>query len=128
MRRQYFYWAYLVFAVVLTMYGTYSIIYSLNHQKDIPLLAIIFVTIGVAMLVLFAVLFLISVVQKKKRRATNQSYEEDEEEPEIIEEKQEESQAEETEESEVVEIEQPAPKNYSKSSDEVEYVRTKSSQ
>ena len=106
MRRQYFYWAYLVLSVILTVYGTYSIVYSLNHQKDIPLLAIVFVSIGATLLVLFAVLYLISVFQKKKRRINHQIIEaedDDKDEPEPIEEIEEKPQQEEIEEPELEE-------------------------
>ena len=105
MRRQYFYWGYLVLAIVATVYGAYSIIYSINHEKEIPILAITFASVGIVMLLIFAVLFTISLFQRKKI-ANNQyieTEEEYEEELELQEEKIEQPQTEVAEAEEPVE-------------------------
>ena len=108
MRRQYFAWTYLVLAIVLTAYGGYSIIYNTNHQKDIPVLGIVFFVIGLAMLVLFLILLIISVFQKKKAPVMDTIKE-----PEKIEEKVEEVIIEKKEEEPVL-VEEPLPKTYQK--------------
>lgn len=66
MRRQHFVWTYLVLALVLTIYGGYSFIYNSAKGKEVPVLGIVFLSVGGAMLLLFLVLYLISLVQKKK--------------------------------------------------------------
>ena len=66
MRKQSFYWTYLVIAIVLIMYGGFSIIYNINHHKDIPDYGVILLIVGVVMFVIFLILFFISLFQKKK--------------------------------------------------------------
>lgn len=109
MRRQYFAWTYLVLAIVLTAYSGYSIIYNINHQKDVPVLGIVFLTIGGAMLVLFLILFIISAFQKKKTPVMDVTNE-----PEKVEEKVEEVVVEKKEEEEPALEEKPLPKTYQK--------------
>ena len=129
MRRQYFTWTYLVLAVVLTMYGVFSIVYSLDHEKDIPVLAIVFTAIGGTMLVAFAILYLISVFQKRKRCSESQIIEEEEDEeieesePEEIEE----SKAEEENTEEVEPIEESESNEDEDDFEEVVYERRTSS-
>ena len=109
MRRQYFAWSYLVLALILTIYGGYSAIYSLTHQKDIPTLGIVFLIIGGTMLVLFLVLLAISLFQKKKAPVMVEAKE-----PEIIEEKVEEPVVEEKEEIEPIPVKEESLKRYQK--------------
>lgn len=66
MRRITFAWTFLVLALVLTIYGGYSLIYSLAHNEDVPILGLVFLIVGTILLVLFAVLMLITYFQKKK--------------------------------------------------------------
>ena len=66
MRRQAFYWTYLVIAIVLTMYGGFSVFYSAAHHKDIPDYGVILLIVGGAMFVVFFILFIISLFQRKK--------------------------------------------------------------
>ena len=66
MRRQYFRYLYLVGSLVFTIYGFYSIFYSIAKDKDIPVLAIIFATLGSALLVLFLVFCIIDYVRAHK--------------------------------------------------------------
>ena len=91
MRRQYFYWIYLVAAIVLTIYGGYSIIYNVTHEKSAPILGIVFLAIGGLMLVVYLALFIISLFQKKKEtpivEPTKEKVEEKIEEPQIAEKK-----------------------------------------
>lgn len=95
MRRQYFYWIYLVAALVLTVYGSYSLIYNFQHGKELSLLGLLFTIFGSIMLILYLVLFAISVFQKKKRKAeefkvidqTPTEIEEEPKETEVVEEK-----------------------------------------
>ena len=66
MRRQRFYWTFLVLAIVLTGYGGFTITYNLRNGKDATPLAIIFLVIGLLMLLLFLALLLASLIQRKK--------------------------------------------------------------
>lgn len=68
MRRQYFLWSFLVAAIIFTMYGGYSIIYSSAHNKDIPVLGLIMAIVGGIMLLIFVVLLIISLIQKMKKQ------------------------------------------------------------
>lgn len=68
MRRRYFYWTYLVTALVLTIYGGYSFFYNYFKGKSIPLLGIIFFISGLVLLFLYLILFIISVIQKRNHK------------------------------------------------------------
>lgn len=105
MRRQYFAWTYLVLAIVLTAYSGYSIIYNINHQKDVPVLGIVFLTIGGVMLALFLILFIISAFQKKKTPVMDVTNEPEKVEEVVVEKKEEEEPA---------SVEKPRPKTYQK--------------
>lgn len=85
MRRQHFAWTYLVLASVLTIYGSYSLIYNAIKGKAIPTLGLVFLIIGSVMLLVFLVLFIISIIQKKKAKPSP-VVEEVKEEPKIEEE------------------------------------------
>ena len=66
MRKQRFEWSFVVLGLVLTIYGGYSLIYNYVNDKDIPGLGIAFLIVGVALLLLYFVLFAISWFQKKR--------------------------------------------------------------
>ena len=89
MRRQYFYWIYLVTAMVLAIYGGYSIIYNVTHEKAVPILGIVFLAVGGLMLLGYLILVIISLFQKLKKPAKEQAA------PKKVEEKIEEPQIEE---------------------------------
>ena len=78
MRKQTFAWTFLVLAIVLTAYGGYAVINSVIKQKDIPILGLIFLIVGSAMLVLFLVLLIISLFQRKKKPAIEEVVEQEE--------------------------------------------------
>lgn len=109
MRRQYFAWTYLVLAIVLTAYGGYSVISSASQQKDIPVLGLVFFIVGLALLVLFAILCVVSLFQKKKAPVLEEANK-----PEVVEEKVEEPVIEEKEEEEPTPLEETSPKTYHK--------------
>ena len=69
MRKQHLLWTLLVFAVVLTMYGAFSVIYNQVHDKELSTLGVIFLSIGSAMLLAFFVLLIISLIQAKKNKS-----------------------------------------------------------
>ena len=115
MRRRYFYWAYLVLALVLSIYGGYSLIYCLRHNKDISILGLVFFIIGILMLLIFLILFIISYFQKKNRPV---EVAETKEEP-ILEEVQAELEEEKAEE--IVEKEESASSVTYSSRDDTEY-------
>ena len=87
MRRQSFVWTFLVLAIVLTAYGGYAVINAVVKQENIPVLGLVFLIIGSAMLVLFLILLVISLFQKKNKPVINEAVEQIEMEKEPIEEK-----------------------------------------
>ena len=93
MRKQYFYWIILVFAIVATIYGAYGLIYNYNHGKGLSVYALVMLVAGVIALVFFLATYIpLYVVSKRKK-----------EEKMIIEEKPQE------EEAPVVKEDKPAP-------------------
>ena len=113
MRKQYFWWIYLVTFLVLAIYGGYSVIYSVTHSQSIPTLAIIFLGIAGIMALLFLGLFVFFLIQRKRKPV--------EPETKIVEEVKVEEKS--VEEKPIVkETSKPQKTNYS-SSDEVEYSR-----
>lgn len=72
MRRQHFEWTFVVLALVLTIYGAYSVIYNVTHQKDIALLGLIFLMVGSILLIIYLVLFVISFIQRKNNKAVEE--------------------------------------------------------
>ena len=66
MRRQHFPWIYIVMMIVLAMYGTFSLIYSITHDRNVPVLTIIFLSTSGLMAVTLIVLAIVSVVRNKK--------------------------------------------------------------
>ena len=65
MRRRYFAWTWLTLALVLTIYGGYSLIYSSATGKNVSVLGLAFFIAGVLLLIFYLVLFLISFYKKK---------------------------------------------------------------
>ena len=68
MRRQSFFWTYLTLTAVLLIYGIYTIVYNISHDKSVPILGWIFASIGGALLLIYLVLLIISLFQKKKEK------------------------------------------------------------
>lgn len=68
MRRQRFWWTYLVVTIVLAGYGTFSFIYNLNRGKGVSILGLIFMIIGLMMLGLFLGLFFYDYFVTKKNK------------------------------------------------------------
>ena len=68
MRRQHFEWTFVVLGLVLTIYGTYSVIYNSMNNKAVPTLGWVFLVGGVVLLSLYAVLVVISLIQKKNKK------------------------------------------------------------
>ena len=64
MRRQHFPWVYTVTMVVLAMYGTFSLIYSITHDKSVPALTILFLTVSGLMLLILIVLLVVDMFKK----------------------------------------------------------------
>ena len=66
MRRITFRWTYLVLAIVLIGYGTFSLIYNHTHNKEMSILALVFCILGAVMLVFYFVLFVIDFSRRKR--------------------------------------------------------------
>ena len=86
MRRQHFLWTYLTGAIVFTAYGVFSIIYNVSHQKDIPVLGLIFAILGGVLLLLLFAFFLVDLFRKKNNPPTVEKPAEPVEEPKVVEE------------------------------------------
>ena len=67
MRRQYFYWTYLVLCFVFIIYGGYNLIYNFNHGKGLSIISLVMLIIGSVLLIIYLILFLITYLNKKKR-------------------------------------------------------------
>ena len=118
MRRQRFWWTYLVLAFVITVYGGFSLIYNASHNKAMSPLGLTFFIIGVMMFILFGFLYIATIIQmRKKKKEEDQIIDttiEEVEEPEVKEEPQEEVK---------VEKEEPTPEVKKDYRDEVVYER-----
>ena len=68
MRRQHFLWTFLVLAIVMLGYGSFSIIYNHTHGKELSVIGIIFSSLGGVMLITYIVLLIISTVQKLNQK------------------------------------------------------------
>ena len=66
MRRQHFWWTFLVGGVVCTMYGGFTLIYHFNHGNGLSVHALILLILGVIALVLYLILYLLTILQKRK--------------------------------------------------------------
>ena len=69
MRRQHFLWTYLVLAVVLTGYGGFSVAYNHIHGRPLPILGIVFLSIGGVMLLAYLVMLFITIIQKHNQKS-----------------------------------------------------------
>ena len=116
MRRQHIEWTFLVLSLVLTGYGTFSIVYNLSKGNEVPILGIIFVAVGGVLLLTYIVLLIISLIQKAKRQNKVVAT--------VVEEKKEEIK--ETPKVEVKEEFKPVESKKRTYSDEVTYVRRSS--
>ena len=63
MRKQYFWWTFLVGGLVCTIYGAYTLIYHLNHGNGLKPFSLLLLILGSIALIIFFILFLLS---KKK--------------------------------------------------------------
>lgn len=116
MRKQYFLWTYTVLALILTIYGGYAVINSLNRGNNFPVLGLIMLIIGGLMLIVLLILYLIDLHNKNNKK----------DEPATEVKKEEEPVAEEKVEPAPVKEERAAPKVSKKYSDEVVYERVSS--
>jgi len=65
MRRQHIAWTYLVLALVLSIYGGYSVFSSIRDQKDVPALGIVFFALGLMLLIIYFGVFMVGFIKKK---------------------------------------------------------------
>ncbi|MBO4286131.1 MAG: hypothetical protein J5880_02215 [Bacilli bacterium] len=68
MRRQRFWWTFLVGGLVCTFYGGFTLIYHLNHGNGLKVHALILLILGVAALGLYLILLLLTFLQNKKKQ------------------------------------------------------------
>ena len=68
MRRQRFWWTFLVGGLVCTIYGGFTLIYHLNHGNGLKVHALILLILGVVALLLYLVLLLLTFLQNKKKQ------------------------------------------------------------
>ena len=62
-------------AIVLSIYGGYSMLYNLNHKKPLSILGVIFFIVGAVMLAVLLVLIIISAYKQSKKRVDNEAIE-----------------------------------------------------
>ena len=105
MRKQYLVYFILVFGIVATAYGGFTLIYHLNHGNGLNVLALVLFILGVIALGLFFTLYIITFFSSKKKK----------EEP-VVQEK------EETPVIEEVKERKPEPKPQPKKTEKEEYV------
>ena len=67
MRRQRFWWTYLAGAIVCTVYGGFTLIYHFRHDNGLSVHALVLLILGVLALILFLVLYVISLCENKKK-------------------------------------------------------------
>lgn len=73
MRKHYFLWMVAVFGIIGVAYGGYSLIYSVNHGEDAPLLGIFLLIFGfVALIVFLGVYIPASIISRKKGKKENE--------------------------------------------------------
>lgn len=68
MRRQRFWWTFLVGGLVCTIYGGFTLIYHLNKGNGLKVHALILLILGVAALLLYLVLLLLTLLQNKRKQ------------------------------------------------------------
>ena len=118
MRRQRFWWTYLVGCIVCIVYGGWTLIYHFRKGNGLSIHALILLIIGGVCLVFFLILCLIDFIRKPKKKEL------DEQEEKPIEETIEEPKEQQVEEPEKVDD---SPQVIRSSNDDVEYVSSKSS-
>ena len=62
-------------AIVLSIYGGYSMLYNLNHKKPLSILGVVFFIVGAVMLAVLLVLIIISAYKQSKKRVDNEAIE-----------------------------------------------------
>ena len=82
MRRQSFYWTYLVIAILCTAYGGFLLFYNLNHGKGLSIFHLIFTIVGILMLIGYGVLRYFSGKGKAEKAREVTSYVEEKKEVE----------------------------------------------
>ena len=70
MRRQYFWWTFLVGGIVFTAYGGYTLIYHFRQGNGLHVLSLIMLILGIVCLLLYLSLFLWTYFRKKKAAKT----------------------------------------------------------
>ena len=83
MRRIYFWWTFLVGGVVCFVYGGYTLLYHFKHNNSLSVHALILFILGSLALLIFLILYVISLIQKKKNDKLK-AEEKKEEKPEVI--------------------------------------------
>ena len=66
MRKQYFWWTYLVGCIVCVVYGGWTLIYHLRKGNGLSIHALVLLIIGSVLLIIFLILYLYSLIQKRK--------------------------------------------------------------
>lgn len=66
MRRVHFEWTFLVTSIVLTVYGAYLLFYNFAQKKELSVVALIFLIVGLALLITYLVLFILKKKQEKQ--------------------------------------------------------------
>ena len=66
MRRQKFWWTFLVGGIVCSVYGGYTLFYRFQHNNSLSVHSLILLIIGSLALIIFLILYLISLIEKKK--------------------------------------------------------------
>ena len=85
MRRQRFWWTWLVGGLVCFIYGLFTLVYHFNHNNKLSIHALILLILGALALITYLVLFILSKLEEKKKKALKV-----EEKVEVVEEKKEE--------------------------------------
>ena len=116
MRRQKFWWTFLVGGIVCFVYGGFTLIYHLNRGNGLKIHALILFILGALALVTFLVLYVLTTIEQKKKEKIKA-----EEKVEVAEPVIEEKKVEPAPKKEEVPIVKPAPKK----DNDVTYVRSR---
>ena len=81
MRRQRFWWTYLVGCIVCIIYGGWTLAYHFRKGNGLSIHALILLVIGIICLLVFLVLYIWSLIQKLKKKEPEISIEEPQEQP-----------------------------------------------
>ena len=68
MRRQYFWWTFLVGGIVCFIYGGYTLIYHFNHNNSLSVHSLILLILGSLALIICFIFLIISFFQNKKNK------------------------------------------------------------